>query len=181
LQEQNYQSHGLAVSRIITKYLGEVMRTILTALIILIVYAGMMTGGCSRRPDLNASTHDDTLITRTGRYRLSSGGCIEAYIVPNKIIEFKLVDAQGVTELKSAEGASALHRWTLYWEAKTNRLWFQSSDMGTTVWSKDSNGDYAMEWVGNRLKIVSEMPEVFFNILSSGTQRDWAPLRKPAP
>ena len=153
----------------------------LIVLLLLLAAVSVAMRSCAREPETKPGTYENTLITRTGRYPLASGGCIEVRIIPKTIVEFRLIDAQGAPRLVSTERASTVHRWALYWESRTERLWFYSGDVGSTVWSKDSNGHYAMEWIGRRLNIVSEMPEAFFRYFPSRDQQEWAPLRKPAP
>lgn len=124
------------------------------------------------------SYFDDTVINRPGSYPLSSGERLEITVASDKIVNFRLLDARGLAQLQSTERASDRKSWELYWDSSGARLWFNSSDVGMTVWAKDASGHYTQTWISDETPTwAAKMPKVFFDALPTNLQQQWAPLR----
>lgn len=152
------------------------MKTVVAGIIAIIICSII---GCGRHSAVNTGLFDDKPITRPGEYLFSSGERLSILVGADRIVVFRLYNKSGSEELHSIERASANQRWSIYWEAAMSRLWFSSSDVGTSVWMKDHAGKYVQAWVADQKDVLKgEMPQLFFDTLPTDIQQEWKTLRK---
>jgi hypothetical protein len=118
------------------------------------------------------------VITSPGTYHLQSVDAdLHISDQGNHILSFWVVTRNGIELLRSTEQPSTLQRWLLFWDNEKKRLWFSSSDIGTSVWDQGDKGTYQQIQVANSPEYIKRMPEVFFVALPTSLQRRWAAER----
>ena len=118
------------------------------------------------------------VITQPGTFHLSAlDANLIVSIEGDGLVSYKVAEKGGKI-LFHSQKASAYQRWGLYWEDATSRLWFSSSDIGTSVWRRDEAGNYKQLDVVDHLELIKEMPAKLFDHLPKSLQRRWAKHRK---
>jgi hypothetical protein len=71
-----------------------------------------------------------------------------------------MADSEGRMLLVNTGRASTYHRWSLYLDER-GWLWFQSSDIGDSVWRRHENGTYEEVTLGPSLpnELAQSLPE----------------------
>lgn len=112
---------------------------------------------------------DRNFITTPGNYDLSPVSELE---VKEKndcvVLEFKNRNNKIQT---FNEHASVHSVWSIYFEKRKKRLWFHSSDVGIFLYTwEEKSGKFGRQTLGQRAKVLMEIPKDFLATLPSSTQ-----------
>lgn len=120
---------------------------------------------------------DGVLINQPGVYyieRLSYS--IHVEIIPKSIVYYKVLDAEEHCIIESVERFSAVQRWSLFWDQR-NRLWVQSSDIGTFLWEQVQTEEYRQRPVSSDKSLIQQMPHEVFESLANSIKKRWHEYR----
>ena len=99
---------------------------------------------------------DEVLITNIGSYFSPLSGLTLDVFKEGKKINYTLTDDEGKYMLKSKNQFLHYQKWAFYFDS-SGVLWVYSSDVGTSIWMKDSKGVYIEENI--RSKIIPASPK----------------------
>ena len=111
------------------------------------------------------------LVDKPGTYKLSeSGQVLRVWIDEGKIVHYELQDNTGHVIFATKERASAFHRWAIFFDGQRGQIWFDSSDIGTSVATKAPDGNYSEIAVASDPSLIRAMPQELFGRLTSSTK-----------
>lgn len=93
------------------------------------------------------------------------------------LVGYKIVNVATMKEFAPDRLFSKSMRWAAFWQ-DDNTLWVHSSDIGLSVWKRDSRGRFSQEWLAEGSELVSSIPAEIWDFLPSSLRRKWEPLRK---
>jgi hypothetical protein len=125
---------------------------------LLIIY--LTTIACSKNND----QWKHGAITKEGEYQATDMKIVVR--IENDLVNFKGFDYAGRSLLQNPHAISALHRWALYLD-KDGSLWVLSSDIGDSIFKKDSiTGMYKYSQFNHYLK-KNDVPNYLYDDLKS--------------
>jgi len=134
----------------------------------------VLLAACSR----SESTNTRELITDRGSFPSPSGSY--QLVIGSKsksLVDYKIVNVATKEEFTPKHLFSDTMRWAAFWE-DDNALWIHSSDIGLSVWKRDSRGGFSQEWLGKKSDLVPTIPTELWAFLPSSLKRKWEPLRR---
>ena len=96
---------------------------------------------------------------------------------PKSLVDYRIVNVATQKEFVPDRLFSDAMRWAAFWQ-DDDTLWVHSSDIGLSVWKRDSQGGFSQEWLGERSELVPSIPAAVWEFLPSSLKRQWEPLRK---
>ncbi len=116
-------------------------------------------GPMHRAPETRLAAARGTVLKFPGTYVFPSGETLRVAVV-NGIVQFRMLDKEGQLLLVNDRRASTYHRWSLYFDDR-GWLWFQSSDIGDSVWRMTGGGMYEETTLGYKLpvEVAEALPE----------------------
>jgi len=89
---------------------------------------------------------DNSRIASEGVYKLSNEKSLKVQVTDDGFVDF-WVSKGGTIIARSGERASTYQQWYMLWEFPAERLWFNSSDVGISMYAKNDTGTYQMYYV----------------------------------
>lgn len=87
----------------------------------------------------------------------------------NDLIDYYVLSTKKDTLLKAPYSFNDFHNWMMYWD-KHDMLWVHSSDIGSSIWIKDSLNKYKPYDILHDSIPIHLMPEEIYNNLPSSIQ-----------
>jgi hypothetical protein len=91
-------------------------------------------------------------------------------------VNYRIVDTANQDEFRPGMHFSHLMRWAAFWQ-DDDTLWVHSSDIGLSVWKRDSQHRFSQEWLYQRSHLVSDIPIELWDYLPSSLRRQWESQR----
>ena len=114
------------------------------------------------------------MIKTAGIYDLDPTPYEVSVQVRNRLVVIAIKDANGVVVVKD-DDASNVHRWFLYWDETTQRLWRYSSDVGTVVWDLAGSEQVVEEHVTPKTtELIQAIPREVYADLPESLKQFWA-------
>ena len=133
----------------------------------------VLLSACSQ----SGSIGTDDLITDRGVFPSPSGS--SQLVIGSKaksLVDYKIVDVATKKESAPDRLFSDAMRWAAFWQ-DDDMLWVHSSDIGLSVWRRESQGGFSQEWLDERSELVASVPAEIWDFLPSSLKRQWEPLR----
>ena len=138
------------------------------------LFAALMSA-CSR----DVPTRGDGLISDRGVFSSPSGSSQLVVGSSSKsLVDYKIVDVETKREFKPNFLFSDAMRWAAFWQ-DDDTLWVQSSDIGLSVWKRDTQGDFSHILLGERKEMIQNIPTEIWDFMPSSSKRRWEQLRNP--
>jgi len=119
---------------------------------------------------------DDGVITDRGIFPSPSGSSHLIIEYKSKsLVDYKIVDITTRKEFAPDKPFSNAMRWAAFWQ-DDDTLWVHSSDIGLSVWKRDSDGIFTQEWPGERTELVHSIPDDLWEFIPSSIKRQWESL-----
>lgn len=93
------------------------------------------------------------------------------------LVDYKIVNVATKQEYSPKYLFSDAMQWAAYWQ-DDDTLWVDSSDIGLSVWKRNSQGAFSHEWLGKESDLVPTIPAEIWNFLPSCLKHQWEPLRQ---
>ena len=155
--------------RSVTGTFAESMTRILPTLFLVVSLSA-----CSR----SGSTATGGIITDRGTFPSPSGSYqLVIGSKPESLVDYRIVNVATKKEFTPDRQFSDAMRWAAFWQ-DDDTLWVHSSDIGLSVWKRNSQGVFSQEWLGERSELVRTIPKELWSVLPSTLKRRWEPLRK---
>ena len=115
--------------------------------------------------NVNKTVSHKDIINTFGEYTLPDGS-YELNVKTGKgsLIEYVITENATSKKYQPDRLFSDAMRWYFYWE-NDSRLWVHSSDIGLSLWKKDSGGVFKQVWANSDGKLNSQIPDEVYNHL----------------
>jgi hypothetical protein len=133
--------------------------------------------GCS--PVASQIQPADGLIVSAGRFPSPSGPAeLVIFLETATRVSYAIVKTADQEEVTPGNHFSHLMRWAALWQ-DDDTLWVHSSDIGLSVWKRDSQDRFSQVWLGPTSQLVTGIPNELWNYLPSSLRRRWESQRDP--
>jgi len=133
--------------------------------------------GCGKSDSKMKSNWKGGLLTEVGSYQRSSTGVlVNVWIDQEHLVRYSISAPGGRQLIRSSERASAYSKWIIYFD-DNGWLWFDSSDIGSSVAKKSPDGTYQEVQISDQPDLIRMMPQEFFDRLPRSIQARWKDYR----
>lgn len=111
------------------------------------------------------------LITSQGTFPSPSG--LSQLVIGHKsrsLIDYKIVEVATKKESAPEHLFSEAMRWAAFWQ-DDDTLWVHSSDIGLSVWRRDSQRGFSQVWIGKDSALVPTIPPEIWEYMPSSSKR----------
>lgn len=146
-------------------------------LLSVLVLSSFLVSSCRKSGSGMIENWSGGLITKPGTYKLAgAGNTITVWIDKEHLVRYSIADAADKVVIASTERASTYSKWVVYFDSN-GWLWFESSDIGTSVSKKNEDRTYQEISIIDQADLIRAMPEEFFKRLPKSTQKRWSQYR----